>query len=128
MKAIQFDNSFKALIPDTWELQKEDNTYSIYDSLEGVGALNVTTYTITDAKLLNVVDELREYLDDNYEEVNVTSTKEYAYAEKIDQDGIYWRYWMLKGVKSVMLISYNCDAGTKCNEKEVINAIIASLL
>lgn len=127
MKLISLNDDFKIAVPDSWEINIDGNTTSLFDPINGVGALQFSSYSVPKIDSINLAKELDDYLEDKYENVHSKYINNYAYFNIIDDD-IYWRYWLLKGNDSIMFVSYNCGLIDKDKEDIIIDKAIKSML
>jgi hypothetical protein len=95
MKYIYLNANLKLLIPDNWEIENHGSIISLFDPIDGIGALEFSFYDVPNVDSLNLVKELEEYLSDKYEEVNIIFNNTDAYFSTIF-DNRYWRYWLIK--------------------------------
>lgn len=73
-------------------------------------------------------EELETYLEDAYGHIKVELLNEYAYFSIIDEDNIYWEYWLFNKSDDIMFLSYNCEGADRNKEEDIINEIIKSIL
>lgn len=128
MKSFYFDKGIKVMIPDGWEEEKGDSLMSLYDPIEGVGALQLSFYKVSNPDSIDLCKELEEYLNDKHDNINIRRLANYAYCSVVDEDGVYWRYWLFLKLRDVVFASYNCDEAVKDQEYGVIDDIVKSLL
>ncbi|MEL6193782.1 MAG: hypothetical protein AAFR66_17095 [Bacteroidota bacterium] len=115
-------------IPRDWETFREDNLLSVYNSTNGVGALQISAYEAPEYNRINLKDELVDYLGINSEEAKLESSNTHSYYNFVDNQNVYWRYWMIKKDGKIILASYNCGKEDIEIEVEVINKMIRSIL
>lgn len=128
MKSFYFDNGIKVMIPDSWEEEKEDNLVSLYDPVEGVGALQFSFYKASNPDSIDLSKELEGYLEDKHDGVDIKQLANYAYCSVVDEDGVYWQYWLFLKLGDVVFASYNCDEAVKKQESGLIDDIIKSVI
>lgn len=126
MTTIKLNNILDITIPDNWKIEKDENITSLFDSDNGLGALQFSFYKMPISKTINVVDELKDYLLDKYADIKVHLVSKFAYSSIINKD-LYWRYWLLKKDKTIVFISYNCNEADMGKEDSVIDEIINSI-
>lgn len=124
-KLFRFGDGITVTIPEEWEVYQENGVVTIYDPVKGVGALQLSLYG--KSKEVNVLDELKDYLSDKYEDVAVDLLDGRAYSETVDEDDVYWRYWLFLKKDDIIFMSYNCDEEEKDRETTVIDEIIRSI-
>ena len=127
MKLFHFDNGIEVKMPDNWKVEEEGNVVSLYDPENGVGALQFSIYKANSSSI-NVSDELEDYIDDKHEHLDIKQISNYAYCDIIDEDDVYWRYWLFLKMDDVVFVSYNCDETDKNHEYDLINDIIESVI
>ena len=127
MKSIQLNNNFKAILPDEWNIETEGNVISLYNALGGCGALQFTSYLVPNISDIDPVEELFWCIADKHQDLEVKSNNNCSFANITDYNGIYWRYWLFKNSKAVLLVTYNCDVTDKDEESTVIEIIIRSV-
>ena len=128
MKSFYFDNGIKVMIPDSWEQEKRDNLVTLYDPVAGVGALQFLFYKASNPDSIDLGKELGGYLEDKHDGVDIKQSTKYAYCSVVDEDGVYWRYWLFLKLGDVAFASYTCDEAVKKQEYGLIDDIIKSLL
>ncbi|PTS93387.1 hypothetical protein DBR11_25430 [Pedobacter sp. HMWF019] len=126
MKLFRLNESFTVEIPESWNGEKDNGVVSLYNQKNGVGALQFSFYQTPNVISVSIVEELQDYLEDKYEEVNVKLVNNYAYFNVTDEDETYWRYWLFRKSNDVMFVSYNCEASKKGEEDVIVNGIIKS--
>ena len=126
MKSINL-GEFYLTVPDNWDSEVDGNIVSLFDRYNGFGALQFSFYSVSNIDSIDLRKELQEYLLDKHGNIDVDLINDYAYFD-VTIDGIYWRYWLLKAIKNIVFISYNCDPVDIDKEKIIINNIINSML
>ncbi|QEL03451.1 hypothetical protein FKG96_22335 [Olivibacter sp. LS-1] len=67
-----------------------------------------------------MLEELKDYLSDKYENVTVTLLNGKAYSVTVDEDKVYWRYWLFLKRDNIIFVSYNCDEEENDKETTVL--------
>ncbi|MGK9123895.1 hypothetical protein M1D52_07230 [Olivibacter sp. SA151] len=124
-KLFYFGDDIGVMIPEEWEVYQEEGVATIYESAKGIGALQLSLYR--KGKEVDVLEELKDYLSDKYENVTVTLLNGKAYSETVDEDKVYWRYWLFLKRDNIIFVSYNCDEEEKGKETTVVDEIIRSI-
>ena len=127
MKTLTLLEEFYIIVPDNWELVDDKEIIAIYDSYNGLGALQFSFYQIPNQNKVSLTNELEDFLFDKYENMKVIIVDNNAYFDIEDEEGIYWRYWLQEVFQKLIFISYNCEKSNRGKEDEVVNAIIKSL-
>jgi hypothetical protein len=117
----------RAIIPNNWKEEKGENTFLLYDPVDGVGALQVSSYKAIKQDSMDLGAELKDYLGNKHDGLNITKFSNCAYCTLIDEDGVYWRYWLISKINEVLFASYNCDQACKGQEDGVVDDIMKSL-
>lgn len=125
MKQADFGNGIFAEIPSNWEIHKED-TILLYDPKGGIGALQLSFYDTAGNAPVDIALELESFLEDRHEEVIVEDRQGYAYSE-VEEDGVFWRYWLLNINGKVIFISYNSENVYKVKEDPIVDMIVKSI-
>jgi len=127
MRSFYFDNGVKAIIPYSWLDEKNDNLVSFYDPVDGVGALQFSFYKAIDADFADLGMVLYGYLRDKHDRVDIKQFPEYAACSILDEDGVYWRYWLFLKRGDLIFVSYNCGEAAKNGDYDIVNNIIKSI-
>ncbi len=127
MKTIRFNKNFDVRVPDEWEYQKDDNITSLFNAKGGVGALQFSFHSISNIETDNLDEILKNFLEDKHGQVKITQTNNNPYFSIIDEDKIYWRYWLFKSITDVIFVSYNCELTDKGKEDGLVDSIIESI-
>lgn len=114
--------------PDEWSLEKDENVLSLYDPIDGVGAIQFSMYKVPNDKNLGLKQELDEYLTDNgYVNFEIKKGNSFVYTH-VSQENKYWQYWMFIKDDYLIFVSYNCQIDDSSKEIEEINNIVDSAL
>ncbi|MGK9126704.1 hypothetical protein M1D52_22000 [Olivibacter sp. SA151] len=124
-RLFYFGDDIGVMIPEEWEVYQEEGVVTIYDPVKGVGALQLSLYGT--GKEVDVLGELKDYLSDKYEDITVSLLNGRAYFETVDEDEVYWRYWLFLKKGEIIFVSYNCDEEEKGKETTVVDEIIRSI-
>jgi hypothetical protein len=82
--------------PDKWEIAQDESTLSIYDPVDGLGVLQISSYNVPDPKEISIKDELEEFIEERHNEITVHLTDDFAYTPYlIDENKRYWKYWLI---------------------------------
>ncbi|RZL62950.1 MAG: hypothetical protein EOO93_08220 [Pedobacter sp.] len=128
MKSFYFDNGFEIITPVGWEEEKDNNLVSLYNAVDGIGALQFSFYQVDNSDSIDLCINLKRFLSDKHNPINVEMMDNYAYSNAVDDGGIYWRYWLFLKSPYLAFASYNCDDIHKDKEMIVINDIMKSIL
>lgn len=132
MQQYNFENISLSKWPE-WELQSEDGVISIYDPVNGVGALQVSVYNIPYEGESDLKSELAEFVTDYIEEEireKIISTSQlndgYAFVE-LENTENYWLFILFRDLNTVAFITYNCELEDKKIEMSRIWEVIKSI-
>jgi len=125
MKAFKIDGIFPLEIPGNWAVETGEVT-AIYNPDGGSGALQFSFYRI-DA-VIDVGEFLQLFLHDHFEGATPILTHDYAWFEGVDENEVYWRYWLFRKPNGMALATYNCAKADKDKEFGTVNDIIKSLI
>ncbi|CAM1340227.1 hypothetical protein [Tenacibaculum amylolyticum] len=115
---------FVFLYPDEWTCEKEDNVISVYDSENGLGALQFSVYYVGNDNEIDLKAELEDFLED-YESFEVHITNGFAYSKLKDSER-WWQYWFFQRGNTLILASYNCEIEDEGKEDRAIKEILDS--
>lgn len=121
-------------VPDTYEIEEDEGVVGIYDEVNGVGAINISSYKISTSYDFKIEAELLEFIQTNSgynSSIELVNTEirdnNYGRSEFTTDGTDYWIYWIkFKNQKSVF-ITYNCDYDDKDVESPLIYDIIESI-
>lgn len=122
------DSNFSIAYPDTWTYEEDGNVLSVYDSKEGVGALQFSSYEVENIASIDLMAELQDYVSDRHESFKVQKFDKYAFCNAEDEKGNVWRYWIFTREKTVIFASYNCLKEDVGKEGAEIDAIVKSAI
>lgn len=129
METKKYSNKNKGLeliYPENWEAELNDNVLSVYDSLNGVGVLQFSTYHVSDSKRINLSNELSDFLRDKHEPIEINVDNNYAFASYKDNEGRCWKYWLFLKKDILIFASYNCEKDDVGKEDKEIDQILRS--
>ncbi len=126
MKILNLNNDLKLTAPDNWEIETDENIVSLFNTDNGVGALQFSFYQVGDIDSIDLKKELFEYLSDKYENITVTLVNSCAYSN-VTSGNRHWKYWLLKKKKEVIFISYNCNENDRNLEGQIVDNIVKSI-
>lgn len=115
--------------PDSWTLEEDSDCTTLYKSLGGVGAIQISAYE-TDVPQ-SAEASLREYFVD--EGIVITAIDQYQKDEQVlacsafESNGSYTRVCFLCKGARLLFLTYNCDAASKVSEMEDVDEIIHSM-
>ena len=127
MKSQSIADGFVITLPDDWEIKNDSDVLSLFDPNNGIGALQFSPFTPPDINAIDPVKELKDYLESKYPVVSIRLADNTAVSNVIDDD-LFWRYWLIKGEKSILFVSYNCLNIDRGKEDKVIDEILKSIL
>ena len=112
--------------PENWKISNEENIISVFDPIDGYGALQFSVYNKNDNTPINLLDELGEYLSKRHEDCEILMKDKFAYCNCLDEEDILWRYWLFQKKGNIIFASYNCTLNDGGKDDEIIDAIIKS--
>ena len=130
-KYISPSGYYELDILESWSYSEEGNIVSFFNEVNGVGAIQISSYSIDKGLNIDIASELAEILNDKFKETSETFSKisvnnnlaNYSFAK----DNRYWDYYLLFKNGKLLFITYNCEELDKLIEKKVINKIINSI-
>jgi hypothetical protein len=112
--------------PSDWTLDLDSNVFSLYDMANGVGALQISSYTIPNVNEIKLENKLAEHLDHKKTAQEIHRFSDHVYTNLI-HDNKYWQYWMLLKNQFLVFITYNCFVEDMNKEDDIIMKIITSI-
>jgi hypothetical protein len=122
------DLKFSIVYPDTWTYEEDGNVLSVYDSKEGVGAVQFSSYEVDNITSIDLKAELEEYVSDKHKNFSVQKLDNYAFCKSEDEKGNVWKYWIFTRGSTVIFASYNCLKEDVGKEDAEVDAIIKSAI
>ena len=120
--------NFSIAFPDNWTHEEDGNVLSVYDSNQGVGALQFSSYEVDDIASVDLKAELEDYVSDRHEKFSIQEVSGYAFCKSEDEKGNIWKYWIFKRGSTLVFASYNCLKEDVGKEDAKIEAIIKSAI
>jgi len=133
--ATKFENDLLELdLPTGWEFDESEGILSLFDPLNGKGALQISSYSVQNSSHIDLRIELAEFIAGHFEEpVNeseiqssISERKGYSFYE-LDTKTDHWIFLIFLQENVVLFISYNCELEDKGVEQEPIWSILSSL-
>lgn len=133
--ATKFENDLLELdLPTGWEFDESEGVLSLYDPLNGKGALQISSYSVQNSSDIDPRIELAEFIAGHFEEpvnesdilFNVSEKEGYSFYE-MDTKTDHWIFLIFLQDNVVLFISYNCEQEDKGVENEPIWSILSSL-
>jgi hypothetical protein len=123
--------AYTVTIPGSYEYSRAKSTVAIFRAHDGVGAINLSTFVTTVSAPSSASSLLAEALHGREPARKPTSAKaadgtDVAHSEYESGD-FWWRVWMLARGRRVVYVTYNCRLGSKGQEDEAVDAILASI-
>ena len=119
--------------PKNWEIEEDNGLISIFDPMNGVGAIQISSYLKDEKSEINKKEELREYLRKEYLDLNadeiiskIQENNNFVYFEYTINDE-FWQYRLFASKDTIVFITYNCEDQDKELEKDKINDIINAI-
>lgn len=111
--------------PDDWTFEKEDNIITTYNVVNGSGALQFSTFYVTNDNI-DLKIELEGFLSDKkFSSVELNGNIAYSC---FNDGSIAWQYWLLKKGNVIILATYNCEIEDKGKEDVQVNQILNSII
>jgi hypothetical protein len=123
-KGLNFSISY----PDDWSVEEDGNVLSVYDPVNGNGALQFSSYEVNGIDPINLKEALGDYLSDRHEDFKVQELDGYSFCKCDDQKGNQWEYWAFARGVTLIFSSYNCSKEDVGKEDDKINSIVKSVL
>jgi hypothetical protein len=122
--------NFSIAFPANWTHEEDGNVLSVYDSKEGVGALQFSSYEVDDIASVDLKAELEDYVLGRHEKFSIKEVEGYAFCKGEDEDekGNIWKYWIFKRGSTLVFASYNCLKEDVGKEDTKIEAIVKSAI
>jgi hypothetical protein len=127
MKTYELNNLISFYYPNNWIVEVDEKLVSVYDQINGVGALQLTIYEIHNNDEIDLLKEFTEFINERHIDFDVNNKGECLYSEISDED-IWWRYWLLKNGNVLIFATYNCDIPDKGKEDMIVDKIVKSAL
>jgi hypothetical protein len=132
-KYVSPSEYYELSMPEDWRYSQEENIVSFYDATNGVGALQISSYSINKDQKINVASELAEMLTDKIgvsiqdilSKIFVVNNLAHYHFTKGDE---YWNYYMLFNNGKLLLITYNCNEVDSLKEKNIVHKIVHSII
>ncbi len=121
-------NGLGIIFPDDWTVEMEGNIVSVYNPVNGVGALQFSIYQSFDSSDINLKEFLAEYLRDKFRNLNISEFDKYVTAESIDLENKWWKFWLFTKTKALIFASYNCSKDFILEEQFKAEKIVESLI
>jgi hypothetical protein len=129
MKTYTSDNlNLSIVLPDNWNVEENESIISVYDALDGAGAVQFSSYEVDDIDSINLTEALEDYLSDRHEAFKVEEKNGYAFSKSVDAEGGQWRYWVFMRSNTLVFTSYNCLKEDIGKEDVEVDAIVLSAI
>lgn len=113
--------------PNDWIVDQENNLVSVYNPVEGVGALQFSSYQIPEAKTPSITEALSDYVHDRHIKYKILENKNYAYTNYLEgDDAAYWKYFLFLIQKTLIFVTYSCEEKNIGEEDKIIESIVMS--
>jgi len=127
MKTYQIANILLQY-PAKWEVENEGNLVSFYDAKDGFGALQLSHFFVENPKAIVLEKELIDFIERLPEGVKVQSIDNYAHCSFINEDEIFWEYWLFLKENTLLVLTYNCSEEDFGKEKAIVDSIVESAI
>lgn len=129
-KYISSSGWFKLEYPMKWIVKEDNNHISFFNSISGVGALQISSYEAPQKDLTNLKCFSRDFFEEKEVEAEIVEFSKdrirFALSE-FNKAGRYWKVWCIASVTKFLFVTYNCDVADKEKEQKNVNDIISSL-
>lgn len=131
-KIISRAGYYELSIPDTWTYEQEDNLISIFQEIDGAGALQISSFAVSEAYPMDLRQELAEYIADRLSrriedvEKDIIIEGSLAFIRVVQPDA-YWEYRMIFEKQVLLLITYNCSYDDAAVEEPQLGLILRSI-
>lgn len=125
-------NFFSVQIPDDWTYE-EGEVLLIYKLDNGVGAIQISNYSIPEDYVMDLENELLEFVVPNFENVSIDELRGYvkknlnAVVLENDNNETFWYFKIMFENNKLLFITYNCDIKEKNSERFSVNQILSSI-
>jgi hypothetical protein len=123
-KLINTELSFE--FPENWATSKDKNIVSVYDAINGLGSLQFSVYFKNNNELINLSDELEEYLSKRHEDFEILLKENFAYCNCLDEENKLWHYWLFQKANNIIFATYNCALDDGGKEDKIVDTIVRS--
>ncbi len=130
---ISSSKIYELFFPDDWTHKEGKDCVSFFDSQNGVGTIQISSYSSPERSKKDNLSILSEYLGNK----NIKINKEYLEIEKngdvsiakysYSQENIFWSIWFISKNNKIIFSTYNCDVNDKKMEYSIIENIIESI-
>jgi len=110
--------------PDYWNVSKEENVISLFDSSNGVGALQFSIYQKNDKEPISLREALEEFVSMRHQHYEIVLMEKFAYCVCLDKKDTIWRYWLFQKSANIIFASYNCPFDDGGKEDAIIDKIV----
>jgi len=122
---------FSVVLPDSWKIEQDKNTFTCYNPIEGVGALQISVYYNEPDKKVFHKKELVDYLtekgiidDDVIKSIEtILSMSSVSYIVNDE----YWEIAIMTKKEKIFFITYNCEVQDQLEETKDRKRIIKSI-
>lgn len=121
-------NGLSIILPDDWIVDSNDIAVSVYDPINGVGALQISIYQHKSSPEINLKSYLEDYLGDKFENISISQSDRYVTASSLNKENEWWKFWLFMKGNSLIFASYNCDKDNIYKEETIAENIVESLL
>jgi hypothetical protein len=131
-KIISSAGYYELSIPETWTYEQHDNLLSIFPEKDGAGALEISSFAVSETYAMDLRQELAEYIAEKLsrriEDVEKDIITEGALAFiRVVQPDAYWEYRMMFEKQVLLLITYNCSFEDAAAEEPQLGMIMRSI-
>ena len=115
--------------PNDWIVDEENNLVSVYNPIEGVGALQFSSYQISESGTPPSAEALNDYVQDRHTKYKILENKNYAYTDYLEgDDAAYWKYFLFLIHKTLIFATYSCEEKNIGKEDNIIENIVLSAI
>jgi hypothetical protein len=121
-------NGLSFILPDDWIVDSNDTVISVYDPINGVGALQISIYQHKSSPEIKLKNYLEDYLGDKFENISISQFDRHVTATSLSKENEWWKFWLFMKDNSLIFASYNCEKGNIYKEETIVENIVESLL
>lgn len=114
--------------PVKWEVAAEGNLVSFYNANDGFGALQSSHFLVENPKAIVLEKELVDFIEGLPEGVKVQNIDNYTHCSFIDEDEVFWEYWLFLKENTLFVFTYNCSEEDYGKEKAIVDSIVKSAI
>ena len=130
-KYTEPSGAYGVAIPRDWEFSLGKSALAIFRSVDGVGAINVSSFVKTPLAPAQASSIMREILaghriDAEPQPIALSNAANAAFVQ-YEKGDFWWRAWIIVIGNRVVYATYNCRQSHKGEEDASVDEIVASI-